>query len=178
MRVSACRKHLRSKRRGGWTPTEPYQVLTGHENARLRNYISRYIRLQFEGNQRCPWEDLVCHLGDDPISGWVTWSANSGVIPTIRRSSGLLAMPAHNRLLTLRELYLCMGYPTFQRIADAARIPFFDIWSAGLSHSDMKKALGNSMVVSSVGSFVAVVLACLRYKERWSTPRIACRPAT
>ena len=136
----------------------PMQVWTLPELEKASKYVSKY---EVASEPKCEWKDLVCHLGDDPRTekGWVTWSARSSAVPTLRKSGGLIAAPAAQRHLTLKELYLGMGYPTFDFAANVAQVKIYDAWR-GLTYHEARKALGNSMHAAQVGVFVACLLAC------------------
>ncbi len=167
-RLAPHRQHLKAYLRNGGQIDNPLQLLNAQEQIRYEAYLARWEALP--PNSRCCLDDLVCHLGDNPLGGWLTWSAKGCKVPTMRRSSGLLAIPKFARLLTLREQYAAMGYPVFDDLAAAAQVKVFSMWTRGLTHPNMKRALGNSMAVASVGVFAAVVLACTRYKQSFWEP--------
>ena len=136
-----------------WTPAEIQ---------RCKKYIEKWQALPVDG--RCSWENLVCHLSDNPCSerGWTCWSAKSAAIPTIRRSGGLMAAPCIARHLTLKELYLSMGYPCVPLLASVARCPLYPVDVA--QYSTHRKALGNSFHVAQVGVVAMCSLAALQIK--------------
>ena len=74
-------------------------------------------------------------------------------------------MPSWGRHLLLRELYLSMGYLTFDV---SPRFPYrqhaYKVFPEGVSWSDMRGALGNSMHVAQVGTFVGAMMLCTRKK--------------
>ena len=145
------------------------QILHETEAQRLSSYCQRFA---LSPEPKCNFRDLVVHLGDQPDTGWVTWSAKSHALPTIRRCGGLYAAPAHGRCLTLREMFLSMGYPTFELCHSFTNLPqncAFRVFAPHLSWGDMRKALGNSMHVAQVGTFVGAMLLCSRKKEHAPT---------
>ena len=153
--------HCRRAALNGAVLASPSDVLQPSERMRLNDYVQKFSRLP---TRACTWQDLVCHLSDAPSTGWTTWSASSGRIPTFRKSGGLLYFPAYERHLLLREMYLAMGYLTF----DVSSWPYFThayrVFVPGLTWNDMKGALGNSMHVAQVGAFAGCLLLCTRRK--------------
>ena len=78
-------------------------------------------------------------------------------------------MPSWGRQLLLREMYLSMGYLTFDV---APKFPYrlhaYKVFPPGVSWNDMRGALGNSMHVAQVGIvgiFVGAMLLCSRRKR-------------
>ena len=73
--------------------------------------------------------------------------------------------PAYNRHLLLREMYLSMGYLTF----DVSDFPYafhaYRVFVPGLTWNDMKSALGNAMHVAQVGTFAGCLLLCTRRRQ-------------
>ena len=134
---------------------------TAAELWRADEYVRQWENLS---GPKCDWWDLICHVGDDPRTGWTTWSGRSSKIPTLRRSSGLMIWPAGHRHLTLRELYAAMGFPTTQALAAVARVPVYDHFR-GLTYSQSRQALGNSQVVPQIGCVVACALACISFRS-------------
>lgn len=128
----------------------PMQAWSMNELQRASAYVKKYESLQ---PPKCKWEDLVVHLSDEPRSekGWTCWSARSKCVPTLRRSGGLLACPSAARHLTMRELFLAMGFPTYQFAAEAAGVSTYNLWR-------------NFMHCAQVGCFTACLLACSRYR--------------
>ena len=143
---------------GAPATTSPLQAWSPAERERCAVYVQKWEKLH--ASERCEWPQLVCHLGDNPATGWTTWSAKSQAIPTIRKSSGVFALPAAGRQLTQKELYLAMGYPTYPILAQTAQIPLYELNAS--RHSDHRRALGNSMHVASCGVFVTCFLASVR----------------
>ena len=131
------------------------------ELLRADEYVRRYEQM----NSRREWWNLVRHLGDDPRGGWVTWSAHSNKLPTIRKSSGLHAMPAAHRHLTMRELYASMGFPVTPLLASVSQVPLYNPWRNSLTYARSRQALGNSHIVPNVGCVTAVMLACCRQRQ-------------
>ena len=143
---------------------EPIHLWSQHELLRADEYVRLYEAQQPES---CAWWDLVVHLGDDPRTGWRTWSCKSGKIPTLRRSSGLMALPAAHRHLTMRELYAAMGFPTTVALASASRTAVYEPFRADLTYRQAGQALGNSQVVPQVGCTTACILACCKYSAKY-----------
>ena len=141
---------------------EPADILQPSERLRLRDYVAKYFKVQ---SPKCAWEDLAVHLSDAPATGWTTWSMASQKVPTYRKSGGLMYFPAHRRHLLLREMYLSMGYLTF----DVSHFPYashaYRVFVPGLTWNDMKGALGNAMHVAQVGSFAGSLLLCSRRRQ-------------
>mmetsp|Transcript_61052 Transcript_61052/g.133698 ORF Transcript_61052/g.133698 Transcript_61052/m.133698 type:complete len:469 (+) Transcript_61052:1-1407(+) len=139
------------------------QLLLAAEQARLDDYVSKFWELPH--TNRCDYSDLVVHLGDSPATGWVTWSARHGVMPTIRRTGGLYYVPCLGRHLTLREMYLSMGYPTYVQYVGYDASLAYRVFTPQTSWWDARRALGNSMHVAQVGCFVGSLLLSSRSKE-------------
>ena len=141
---------------------DPADVLSPAEKKRLHDYVHKYSNL-FQ--PACCWRDLVCHLGDSLATGWTSWSATSCRMPTLRKTGGLMFFPAHNRHLLLREMYLAMGYLTF----DVSHWPYsshgYRVFVEGLTWNDMRQALGNAMHVAQVGSFAGCLLLTTRSRQ-------------
>ncbi|CAE7223083.1 Trank1 [Symbiodinium sp. CCMP2592] len=157
------RQHLQGLRAGDLLQLEPAQLLNLHEAKRLQAYVEAWAAASMRPSGVCDWEDLVCHLGDNPAAGWKSWSAVSNRLPTLRRCGGLMAMPAAGRHLLLRELFASMGFPTFEPLAAAAAVPLYQVFKplSRLTYLHQRQALGNSQVVPQVGVFAACVLASL-----------------
>ena len=134
-----------------------WDVATRSEILRAQAYWHRYVGL--DPSKRCELQDLVVRLNDNPAgaSGWVTWSAISRQIPTIRRSSGKFLSFHAGRHLLLRELFLAMGYPTFPFAAASAGVPY-RVFTPSVTHTDMRRALGNSFHAVQVGVFMLALL--------------------
>ena len=132
---------------------------------RAHAYWQKFLAL--EPSKRCELPDLVVHLSDNPAgeSGWLTWSAVSGQIPTIRRSSGKFLSFHAGRHLILRELYLAMGYPTFPFAAQSAGVAY-RVFSPSVTHADMRRALGNSFHAVQVGVFMSALLCSTQMRHR------------
>ena len=137
-------------------------LLLPSEVNRASAYNQKYLFLPEDF--RCHRDDLVVHLGDSPQTGWTTWSGVSGVMPTIRRSGGLYYVPQLCRHLTLREMYLSMGYPTFVRQLGQDPTMAYRVFIPGTSWWDARRALGNSMHVAQVGVVVGSLLISSRLK--------------
>lgn len=153
---------------------DPRNLFNQNEVDRLNTYVQKWSQ---SDTPVCHFEDLVVHLGDNPKSekGWTTWSAKSLALPTLRRAGGLYASPFAQRQLLLRELYAAMGFPTFPELANAARVPIYQVFrpTVGLWYSHMRQALGNSQHVASVGVFTACALAS-SLKSDWEN-RCRCQ---
>ena len=151
-------------RRGSRTTLQP---MNAGEQSRVANYVDAWQRLP--SGSRCDWEDLVVHVGDNPKTGWTTWTAHSQSLPTIRRTGSLYYAPAWQRHLTLAEMFLGMGCPTHALSLQWSNLPesrMIDLYSEGstLSWFDWRRALGNSMHVAAVGAFAGTMLACSRMR--------------
>lgn len=140
----------------------PSTTMNSAECERLRVYCRLWEQL--DHHRKCPWQDLVCHLSDRPEKGWLCWSAISNTIPTLRKSGGLMAMPAAGRVLLLKELYAAMGYASFDVLARAAHVHTYQVFKPllGIGYSHMRAALGNAQHVAQVGVFGLCALACAR----------------
>ena len=158
--ASRCRMHLRSMSPCARMSLQPIRLLNPHEQRRLRVYMSRWSQNVQQGFNVCDWEDLVCHLGDSPDTGWCTWSAASGRIPTLRRSGGLFWNPAANRQMLITELYCSMGFAALSNCAVVAGVAPYRVWHPGTSYSQVRAALGNSQHVANVGVFTVCAMAC------------------
>ena len=139
-------------------PRCPFSLYNDGERTRGRRYVELYRGLCH--NRRCQPSDLVVHAGDNPDT-FCCWSAPSGRLPCIRRSSGLFLCPFQRRHMILKELYLSMGYPTFAEAAAVANVSLFRILSGPqVPYFAHMRALGNSMCVAQVGVVGAVLLLC------------------
>lgn len=136
-------------------------VLNSDELGRLEGYMRKWYALS--DGEKCDVEDLVVHLGDNPTTqkGWTTWSAKSRAIPTLRKTGGLVFSPYASRPVMLKELYAAMGFAVFPHLAEAAKVPLYQVFKPTLQlrYSHMRQALGNAQHVASVGVFTAVSLA-------------------
>ena len=154
---------------GRTVPTSVFDLYLPNELRRAHVYATKYF--QFDVEKRCLPCDLVAHVGDNPegsdtSKGWTTWSAHSGKLPTIRRSSGLYFAIFENRHLLLRELYMSMGYPSMPACAQSAGLRCFNVFPHGLSYFDSLRALGNSMHVAQVGLATGVFMLSTRKREQ------------
>ena len=77
--------------------------------------------------------------------------------------------PAYRRHLLLREMYLGMGYLTFDVSMYSYSDHAYRVFVPGVSWNDMKGALGNSMHVAQVGTFTGCLLLCTRRKQDAAT---------
>ena len=154
--------HLAGCRTGCFS--SPKALLSVAEVERLKNYSKAYQQSHFSTDYR----DLVVHLGDNPKedgSGWTVWSAAGGKIPAIRKTGSLYYIPSLHRHMTLREMFLAMGYPTFPLCLETSHLTqMYRVFRPGVSWNDMRKALGNSMVVPQVGTVMGCMLICLRQR--------------
>ena len=158
--------HLRSARKLLTMDDAPHDAFACYlpaELDRARSYAEKYLNM--DETKRCQPQDLIVHVGDNPAGtsqskGWCTWSAASGKIPTIRRSSGLYLALFHNRHLVMKELYLSMGYPCFPAVAQAAGVAQYEVFLPQFTYFDCLRALGNSMHVASVGIVVGALMLC------------------
>lgn len=151
-----------------WTGSpHPANALIPNESLRAAAYVLKWKQM----HDPCSFQDLICHVGDDPRTGWTTWSAHSCKIPTIRRSGSLYIVPAMHRHMTLREMYLAMGFPTFPICQQYSHLSqLYRVHIPSLSWFDMRRALGNSMVVPQVGCVMGCALASVRRRlPKWLT---------
>ena len=73
--------------------------------------------------------------------------------------------PAYGRHLLLREMYLAMGYLTFDVCRWRYATHAYRVFVPGLTWNDMKGALGNAFHVAQVGTFAGCMLMCTRRKQ-------------
>ena len=133
------------------------------EKRRLCLYEEAFARLR---PPKCEVQDLVCHLGDNPATGWSTWSARSMALPTIQRSGSLYFAVGLGRPMTLAEMYLAMGFPTMAVALEASHLTrLYPVALHGMSWFDQRRALGNSMCVPNVGVVMGSMLLCSRRKK-------------
>ena len=137
--------------------------LSENEVNRVHDAAAEYTDRERRGHSLCEWQDLVVHAGDEPRGGWLTWSAHSRQLPTLRRSSGHYISIFHARHFTLRELFTCMGFPAFPVFADAAGVPVYKFNRSDFSYWDYRRALRNSQHCANVGTVMAAALACCVY---------------
>jgi len=161
--LALCRQHLRGLTNSvdRVVSMHPLAVLNPLEMKRLETYVKLWYGM--EHMNKCSWENLAVCLSDEPNGGWVTWSGISSAIPTLRRSSGLIASPSAHRVFLLKELFASMGFASFQHLADTARVPLYEVHKPllGLKYSHMRQALGNAQHVGNVGVFGLCALACV-----------------
>lgn len=135
----------------------PCDVISSLEYDRATAYIRRYIAMCKAGHHLCSFDNLVVHVGDEPRDrgkgeGWVTWSAVSNRLPTIRRSSGLYLSAGLSRQVLLRELYVAHGFPALAQLCPPG-VPQYQVFFrpfATYAHS--RQALGNSQHVAQIGN--------------------------
>ena len=72
-------------------------------------------------------------------------------LPTFKRGSGRLWSPSRRRWLVRSERLAAMGYPVFQDLANAARVPREEVALHGPAF-----AIGNAMHVANVGCLLAL----------------------
>ena len=160
-----CFHLMSARRRAIEGPPSPLSVMSPGEARRLDQYKNKWSECM-----PCEYQDLVCHVGDEPATGWTTWTGSSGKIPCIRKSGSLFMIPNLERQMTLREMYLCMGYPTHRVCLAYSHLQsLFRVYLPGLSWFSMRKALGNAMVVPQVGCVMGCALASVRRKQpKWA----------
>lgn len=129
-------------------------LLSPHEQERLRVYLQLWVAKFGTPACCCPW--AVFNLGDNPAAGYVTWSAVSGRIPGLRTQNAKYWVPYLARWLTHKELLACMGLPVYESLALAAGVPQVHVTPG----PEARHMLGNMMHVASVGTVMAVALAC------------------
>ena len=149
-----------------WMPaTNPWDVFSSIEYARCADYMQKYNECLVRGEPVVPIHDLFLHVGDEPRTGWITWSAKSGRVPTLRRSSGLIVSALCNRHVLLPELYMAHGYACFDFVARAAGVSRYQTdFSPFCNYNDSRKALGNSQHVANVGCIAGAALMCTERK--------------
>ena len=146
-------------------PVDPIHVLNSREIAISRAYTSKFFLR--DPKKTCAFEDLVIHVGDDPRNrgGWLTWSAANSKLPTMRRTGGLYISLQKNRQVLLREMYLSMGYPTFEVAQRFSHLnALYRVFVPGFSYWDARRADGNSMHVGNVGVFMGTMFLCCQSK--------------
>ena len=158
--LARSRRHLQSGGLQQWLQAQPDEILNQVERERVNAYVEHW--LQRPHTVRCDFQDLAFHLGDEPRGGWVTTSATSHVLPTLRRSGSLYYSPFVQRQFLLRELYAAHGFPTFPALAREARVPVYQVFKPSLTYTHMRQALGNAQIVPQVGVFTACALASLK----------------
>ena len=147
------------------TPISPHDVLPLSVYERANAYMGLYDQLGSE--EKCNMSDFIVHTGDDPrnTGGWCTWSAKSSAIPTIRKSSSFFFSPHLMRHVLLMELYMSMGYPSFDWLAHPLGVPTYKVFYHPTAYNQAKQALGNSFHVAQVGVFMGVLLSCCTWKR-------------
>ncbi|CAE6970572.1 unnamed protein product [Symbiodinium sp. CCMP2592] len=96
-------------------------------------------------------EDCCVYLGDN-VRWTVTWSASSGRIPTLRRSSGRMWNNSRKRWMCPVEKLACHGYPVTKEAASVLGVPALPV----LDPLRADSVCGNSMHFSNC----ALVLLC------------------
>lgn len=161
--LAQCRRQRIQYANGFRSAPSAWDVISPSELNSSRMFWHKYSSL--EQCQRCNPLDLVCHLGDNPGNqgGWLTWSNASGKLPTIRRTGGLFLSFGADRHLVLKELYLAMGYPCFPFLA-ARSGALYNVFTPSVTHSSMRRALGNSFHAAQMGVWMAGLLSCVKQK--------------
>lgn len=95
--------------------------------------------------------DLVCHLGDN-VNFTLSWSAASGSLPTLRRSSGKLWIPSLSRWMVPKERLASLAFPVTEGCACVLGVPPLPV----LDGHRAEAVCGNAMNFGSC----AVVLLC------------------
>ena len=131
-------------------------LLSQKEKERLNSYLFCYQKQYGKDPEKD--EDLIVFLSDNPESGWKTWSAASGSIPTMRRNAktGFLWSPFHRRWMVPREKLAAMAWP----VSDAMAAPMF---CEPIPLRDVLRAsdlCGNAMNFTSVGIAQLIALTC------------------
>ena len=158
--IADMRRHLKQANLAGELTLNT--LLSPKEIERLQVYKEKFFQL--EPAERCAYKDLTLHIGDNPAGGWLTWSARSHAVPTLRHATSLYVAVEKSRQVTLRELYGLMGYPAFAALSAAANVPLYNPFQYKRSWSEARKQLGNGMHIACVGVLVAVWLSS--YKPR------------
>ena len=104
--------------------------------------------------------DLVYNLQDNP-GNRITWSAVSGKIPTLRKSSGQLWRRASRRWLTARERLATLGFPVDDVSASAMGVPVLPI----RCHRQAEAVAGNCFHFSCVSTVQLTGLCCFRKRS-------------
>ena len=109
-----------------------------------------------------PYSDpnLAIYLGDSGDQ-WLTWSAVSGRIPTMRLNSGLMFFPCARRWMCASERLAALGMPIRKELAEPMGIPRVLI-------RDERRAnflAGNCMLLPSVAIVQMIALACVAAKH-------------
>ena len=162
--VSRGRRHLRDLDPGTRMRLRPQDLLNFQEQQRLDTYVSLWQDSVRQGKDSCDWQDLVCHLGDSPGTGWCTWSNCSGRVPTLRRSSGIMWSASAGRQLLMKELYTAMGFAALPECAAVAGVAPYNVWGYRSSYNHVRAALGNSQHVANIGIFSLCAMACTACK--------------
>ena len=166
--VSVDSQHL-LRSRPALLQDSPFLPMNSNEVQRAQLGMKQFHAQKAAGKDLCDWQDLVVHVGDQPClhagkCKWLTWSAVSRCLPTLRRSSGLYVATAKCRQITLHELYSAMGFPTLGFCAQAAGVRLYSIDRDNFTYWQCRNALGNSQHVANVGSVMLAALSCATYK--------------
>lgn len=128
-------------------------LLTPHELERLRSYLRLWAQRFGLPAHFYAW--AVFNLADNPDAGYVTWTAASGRLPSLRTHGAKYWSPWLGRWLTCKELLACMGLPVYPFLAASAGVSLLPV-SPGPAARHM---LGNMMHLASAGCVLAVALA-------------------
>ena len=86
----------------------------------------------------------------------VGWSGRKAKIPTFRTNTALLWSRELRRWMTKKERLACMGFPVYDTLALAARVPVDSITATAPLSS-----VGNAMHVANVGCAIALSCLCI-----------------
>ena len=161
--------YLANHRKLGLRSPQPCDVISANECQRSATYVRMYLRTRQEGSRLCSWDNLVFHTGDAPRYSrsshgdgpecesaskkcWVTWSAVSNKIPTLRRSSGLILSASKDRQILMKELYIAHGFPALAMLCPPG-VPVWDVFFHPFAnYANARQALGNAQHVAQVGN--------------------------
>ena len=129
--------------------------LSPSELAHMRDYDQMWQDRDGTLPHTIPW--LAYNLADNPRKR-LCWSA-SGRLPTFRRNSLRIWVPAKRRWLTERERLMSMGFCTYENLAEASGAEVVRPESREARHM-----LGNAMHLPSVSVALAISLACCRLR--------------
>ena len=123
-------------------------------------YIARYSDRWTKARGSIPADDAHC-VFDLSITPEFRGVHVGDVLPTMRRRAAAWWSPSRSRWMLPREKAACMGFPVYDDLARAARVPL-DIETIGLIAGNACP-IGNAMHVANVG----VVMLAAMFAAAW-----------
>ena len=131
-----------------------------HLTLEQQSYIARYTALWTKAHGSAPAEAAHC-LFDLSVTPEFHGVSVGGVLPTMRHRAAVWWSPSRSRWMLPREKAACMGFPVYDDLARAARVPL-DTETIGHIAGNASP-IGNAMHVANVG----VVMLAAMFAAEW-----------